>query len=614
MSDFNNFNGTDDNGYSGFNEFESDYDSGSDSQFESAVGLEDSVEYGNVGNYGEPSMSNGFNDFDESAVDLANSLNSLEDKSISKVVKKEDNPFNGVLNYKEFEAMCKEDCGISVHSLHKYVVNYYMKNRSQTSALFLDLGNSFVDNDMLSCFRGFPIITKGEFKTIDSYIIFVDPSDVEESYFEEVEKNLPTGVSPTHVCILSNELEIIERCFEDLLKINSNLLLTNYTNSYNVSNTLNDKVNKVLSNTPKLSIAKYCSELRKLYGSVNSYEFYKRFDEMVTEILELGKSKVVYFGGDYSNNELEMYKYLVTECSLRNLNFRFYIEDEYVPEVASTISNCLFDPSNQMVEDVDYFFKNFPRVCLEYKSNFLVTNVVTDKKMILKLKYVPLSDISSARLKSTKIDASLLRIIPINTYFKLETDDMDFNISEELRLRSFINDLYTALELEHEIINLTNLVFFELNGIEYVGCNLGYDVSVKFNSIMKGLFPTQREINNINDFSSFVYLPIFLNRDKFLKSILNGGKMNLPAGAFAMVKSNVRKNTSIFKHTSCVYTPEMNSFENSLYLIGMCSKESRIVRDRVVNELNGIMGLSSVRKKIDSFGVFNSISNNVIEV
>lgn len=541
----------------------------------------------------------------------------------SEVNDSDNNPSNGVIGYKDFYSLCCNDSGVSVHNLYKYVVNYFIGNRNQIMTPYLDLEDVFVDRDLLSCFNGFPIITKGEFKKVDKYIVFIDPNDVEDSYYEEVEKNLPNATLPTHVCILSNDIPVIEESFKRLLTINPNLVLTNYTSTYNISNQLNANAYARISKYPTFCVAEYCSELAKMYGTINDYSFYKRFDEVVSEILELGKGKVVYFGGDYSNVDLEIYKFLVIECSIRNMNFKFYIEDEYVKSVATSISNCMFDPDNQLVEDTIYFLKHFPRIFLEYKTNYLVRNTLTSMKVIAKLTYVPISNIDKSEVRTSKVDVSKLNVIPLRTYFNLESDDINSNIEQELELRSFIYGLYDIfnIKLGQDIINLTNIVFFELDGKEYIGYNSGYDVSLSCNSIMNGLPTTERKITDIDDFKSFVYSTIFLDRSLLLRyktvNEVDGKlveKVNSLSPSAASVRNITRKNLSIFKYTACVYTPEMLEFPNALYLMGMCSKESRLFRENASKRLVEILGLDSVRKKVDSFGGFNSITNKVIEV
>lgn len=530
---------------------------------------------------------------------------------------------NGVIGYKDFHSLCLNDSGISVHNLYKYVVNYFINNRNQIMPSSIETEGAFVDNDLLSCFDRFSVIDKVGFKTIDKYIVFINPNEVEDSYYEEVEKNLPNNTLPTHVCILSNDIPVIEESFKTLLNINPNLVLVNYTSTYNISKQLNANAYARISKYPTFCVAEYCSELSKIYGPMNDYTFYKRFDEVVSEILELGKGKVVYFGGDYSNMDLEIYKLIVIECSLRNMNFKFYIEDEYVKGVATSISNCMFDPDNQLVEDTIHFIKHFPRIFSEYKTNYLVRNTLTGLKVIAKLTYVPISNIDKSEVRTSKVDVTKLNVIPLKTYFNLESDDINSNIEQELELRLFIYGLYDVFgsKLGQDIINLTNLVFFELDGKEYIGYNSGYDVSLNCNSIMNGLPATERKITDIDAFKSFVYSTMFLDRSLLLqyKTVeeVNGElreKVNALSPSAAMVKNITRKNLSIFKYTACVYTSEMMEFPNALYLLGMCSKESRLFRENASKRLTDILGLDSVRKKVDSFGGFNSITNKVIEV
>lgn len=517
-------------------------------------------------------------------------------------------------NYKEFEEQCKKSSNLNIYPQYRYVVDFFINNRNQTKTLYLDTRDAFIDNDIVNSFAGFNIIPLGDFKTVNKYIVFVDPCDIEDSYLSEVELNIPSSTSPTHVCILSDDTEIVNYCFGELIKINPNLVLVNIASNFNVSDSLNEVVKKRLKGYPTVSIANYCKELSYLYRDINDYSFYKRFDEVVTEILEISKSGIVYFGGDYSTKEIIIYKLLVTECSLRNINFKFYIEDEDVHEIATKIASCMIDPSHQMVEDVVSFIESFPRLCLELRGDFLLTDMINESTLVLKLKYVPLNTLGSVRPRFAKFKSKQIKVIPISSYYNLESDDIVENVREEEKLKKFIDSLYKVLDLDYGVINLTNLVFFELEGAVCVGYNLGYDLDLKCATYFPGMPLTERRINNFYDLNKFVYFPSFLNGSNYIKKLassLPNAKFNHTHGK---VKTNYRNNFSVLKYTSFVYSDEFLQFPNALFLLGMSSKPNRIFRENICNGLVKLIGLDSVRSKIDSFGCFNKVTNNILEI
>ena len=213
-----------------------------------------------------------------------------------------------------------------------------------------------------------------------------------------------------------------------------------------------------------------------------------------------------------------------------------------------------------------------------------------------------------------RIKSKQITVIPVKTFYNIESDNIDNNIKEELRLREFIRRLYDILSLDSGIIDLTNLVFFELDGVQYVGYNVDYDVKINCKSRIPGTILTDRKITNFSQLNKLIYIHTFLNREAYMRKIssnFNGIKFT---GAHALVKNNFRKNSSVFRYYNTMYTEEMLQLPNALYLVGMCSKESRIFRENISHELINIIGLDSVREKVDSFGCFNKISNPILEL
>ena len=166
-----------------------------------------------------------------------------------------------VYAYKEFEEQCKKSSGLNIYPQYRYVVDFFINNRNQTKTLYLDTRDAFIDNDIVNSFAGFNVIPMGDFKTVNRYIVFIDPCDVEDSYFSEVELNIPNSACPTHVCILSDDTEIVNYCFGELLKINDNLKLVNIASNFNVSDSLNEVVKRRLRGYPTVCVADYCSAL-----------------------------------------------------------------------------------------------------------------------------------------------------------------------------------------------------------------------------------------------------------------------------------------------------------------------------------------------------------------
>lgn len=536
------------------------------------------------------------------------------------------------MDYKEFEKLCKDDFNrpsilkvsgirqdlpstfkLNVYAQFRYIVNFFIKRRNQQNSYFINTKNSFVDDDLVSSFNGFNVYPSESFREVNRFIVFINPEDPEDSYSTEVELNIPSSKEPTHVCILSEDNFVIDECFRKLKSINPNLRLVNITNEFNISNELTNKVLKKLSNFSKVCLADYCKELSSNFHSLNDYSFFKRFDEIVDEILSNSHGKICYFGGEYMTNQETIYSLLVVECFLRDNNFKFYIEPEKSYDIALRVSSCLLDYRNQLVEDVVAFMENFPKICVELRGGSVLTNFIDKCELTLKLRYLPLNVLDKNLVKINKIKSNQIRVIKVSSLFNIESNDLESNIEQEKKLKSLIMDLYNVLELNSGVIDLTNLVFFELGGVINVGYLEGYEVSVYAKTHCPGLPVINRTLNDFDSLNKFMYLPVFANGSVYIKNLSNKLNFNFNL-SYGKVYNSVRRNASLLKHVDVMYSKEFLDVPNILFTIGMSNKSNIVFRNTIRKGLIDITDLNNVRSKVDSFGCFNKITNNTLEI
>lgn len=537
---------------------------------------------------------------------------------------------NLVLDYESFVSICNSpiDVEVDVPLQFKSIVNFFYRNPNQSRVIGLDLDGQFYDRDLVSCFRGFSLVSLGATSGISKYIVFINPYengnpdnyDAASSFEFESEKNLPSSTYATHVCILSNEIDVVEKCYEKIRTAFRNVTLINFTNKFDPSKILLQKAKELLQKTPYVVINEYCEELSQYHSDLLDYNFYKKFDEIVTKVLEISQNKCVLFGGKFGTTAEKMFKMIVIECSIRKNPFFFYAEDEMAVEIARKVSSCYLDHKNQLIEDVVYFVDNFPLLCLEYKGSYSVLNRVIGKSLKLNLKYVPLYAIDKNEVKVARFDYKAINILSINSFYNLESDSYESNLEQEKRLKELINQLYSVFNLKKEILDVTNLVFFDYDGITYVGYNQAYNIELKCQSYMPGLDIVERTITDFEDIDKFIYLNILLNKNPLLMTINNlfakkyGSSYRKIHPGQIKGLHRARNMASVFKYTHAFVNNDLKMFPNIIYLTSLVSQDSSTYRLSINKELMKIMGIEKLRESLNSFGSFNKVVNEYLYV
>lgn len=521
-----------------------------------------------------------------------------------------------VIEYSKFEEFCKKDSLDNIIYQFRYLVNYFYKNMKQTEITVVDCDNSNVDMDIVNSFRGFQLSFDDSFRERNNFIVFIDPS---KDYFEEYDsfcnKNLPQNAVPSHICVLSSDVSVIEDCYGTLIsRLENKPILVNITRSFNPSESINSSIISHYGEDNVFKVCHYCDTLYS-YLKYPSVDFIREFNRCVDEILSEAGNKVIIYGGDYSLGSKSVYHLIVSEIYLRTGSCNFHVDKEDSESVAVKIASHLFRPYMMMVEDVVRFVNKFPEITAEFKESFVLYNCISNPRLRIKTSFIPLNNVENSEQRYEVFDSRQLNIIPLSVYYNIEDEDLKVACSEEKRLREFIHNLYDYLDIgEDGIIDITNLFFFELDGIEYVGYNHGYEFSSNSRSILFGLPAASKKITFedlgsllfVDCFKDFSVLCIFLNKMKVVQG-RDLGK-SIPIKTF-------RKNSVAF---SSYYisnkSDDFTGIPNALFCTGMYSKDCYTTRVSLNKLLAEKVGIKKARKLLDSFGAFNVITNRFLEL
>lgn len=517
------------------------------------------------------------------------------------------------MEYLEFEEICNKDVLDNIIYQYRYLVNFFYKNMNQNDMRLIDCSDGNINEDLVSVFKGFSVVFGNKFVSMDNFIIFIDPNkDAVEEYTTAINSYLPKNLKPTHVCVLSDDVALIEETYSLLNTLNGSLVLVNITKKFNPSEDINYRVINTFGEGNVFSVSNYCEKLYPL-STYPSVDFIKLFNSSIEEIMELSKGKVLIYGGDYMSNSKSLFPLIVTEVFLRDPSYRFYIENEESQAIATKISSYLFKPYMMLVEDVIKFIHSYPNITAEYKTNFMVYNFIQSKNLSIKCSYAPLNSLEKGNSKLAVFNSKDLNIIPFSTYYNLEDKDLDNSMENEKKLRSFIYSLYDVFKFDgDEIIDVTNLFFFALDGIEYVGYNHSYGFRGKCHSFMSGLPAVQRDLT-LYDLNNFIFISPFIDSFKLLKvfntsRITNGSTIKDISAISTLRDNSVAFGSHYVSNTSKDFT----GIPNALFCLGMYSKDSYTCRVGLYKRIAEKVGIDKTRRMLDSFGGFNVLTNNYL--
>lgn len=532
---------------------------------------------------------------------------------------------NQNISYLDFLNMINQDVQENVICFNRYIVNYFHKNPDQRSITNVD-SDAEVPSDVKSCFKGFAVNFESTFANVSKYIVFIDPNeDPIECYRKNVSKYLPLGKDATHVCILSNDLSVVESTYGILLESNPNLLLVQKTVVYNHSAERFSKAKAMIGDESRMLVVKdYCERLDSIYSESSIY-FIKEFERTIEEILTLCDGKIIVFGGDYQSPSYDIFKLIVTELYIRNARCKFFVESYDTPEFLNRLGSSVFKPECMLVEDVVNFLVNLPELVAEIKQDFLVYHLVNSRHLSLKMSYVPLNDLSESKVTNKSLNYKNIKIIPFDNYYNMCTDDFFLNVRVEKECRSFIHSLYKVFHVPNdEILSVTNVFFFLMDGVEYVGYLRDYSFKAKCISNMIGMKATEFTLD-FDDVRRLSFLDSCLNVQYVLKSFqvfsvkktLNLNSVR-PLRTFKDFSSIYRvysvNNEYFFDEASSASNRYWSDMPYSVYNCGMYSPMSVKFRTGLYLSLIKKLGIDYARSMLDSFGGFNLVTNPYMEL
>lgn len=529
------------------------------------------------------------------------------------------------ISYLDFLDIIYQDVLENVICFNRYIVNYFHHNPDQRSIINVD-SDTEIPTDVKSCFKGFSVNFENTFTNVSRYIVFIDPNeDPIECYRKNVAKYLPLGKDATHVCILSDDLSVVENTYSILVESNPNLTLVQKTVIYNHSGERFEKAKAMIGDESRMLVMKdYCERLDSIYSESSIY-FIKEFEKTVQEILSLCDGKIIVFGGDYQSTSYTIFKLFVAELYIRNARCKFYVESYDTPEFLTYLGSSVFKPECMLVEDVANFLVNLPELVAEIKQDFLVYHLINSRHLSFKASFVPLNDLHSSKVVNKSLNYKDIKILPFSKYYNMCTDDFFLNVRVEKECRTFIHSLYNVLNVPNdEILSVVNVFFFLMDGVEYVGYLRDYSFKAKCISNMIGMKATELTLD-FEDVRRLSFLDCCLNVQYILKSfqVFSSKKtLNLnsvrPVRTFKDFSSIYRvysvNNDYFFDEGSSASNKYWSDMPHSVFNCGMYSPMSVKFRTGLYLSLTKKLGIDYARSMLDSFGGFNLVTNPYIEL
>lgn len=549
------------------------------------------------------------------------------------------------MNYSEFLHYCIEDKTLdekygNLDYRYAYIARFYFKNRDQNGVIDVTDCGLNINRDVNSSFEGFPVNFGDSFINVKNSIVFLDPNkDIIEDLNYNISEYLSIGTDviplPTHIFILSDDREVVSRSYAILEEHYSNysstvkatFSRTQVTKDVNVVEEVNSTIlARIKANTSAIpvSIYKECELLDNAYGTdPNNLAFIELFNNTVDSLLDkVTDNHIVYFGGKLSDSSYNFYPRLILACYFKRPSFKFYMSDNGVNDICNSIKKFVFNPDAMLVEDYIGFIKGFPRLFREFTSLMPIINVLDriDSKMVvtcISLDELLSYDRSNPERLSTlrTLSASSVNIQPISKYYDLFNKDLEVVVSEEERLRRLIYDFYDASKLrDGEFIDLTNIMFFVENNVEYVGVCISREITILVSTVIDSITNRLPRALTEKEFERVQFLePFFSDVDKIIglysKSISKTDNNIMyarhpqhrrpsayPLSLFVFSTDKIKGHPSVdgeFFTDYGLYSAFMTSFRTSL-------------RSKLSEEV----GYKLLRKRLDSFGGFNPINNS----
>lgn len=519
------------------------------------------------------------------------------------------------MKYIDFCELCKKKSYSNVIYYNESIVNFFYHNRDQKKTLQVDCDGVITDVDLIDSFTGFNVVFTKGFSKVDNFMVFIDPSkNVIDDMRNAISMNLPDGKLPTHVCILSEDISEVNRCFNELIAVYPNLVLVQNSEEFNSSKAIYNSAVALLGGRPVFDIFSYCDLLSKFF-SENSKVFLEKFDEAVVDILDKHESRYIVYSGDYQSRSFAICKLLVCEIYNRDPRAKFFFHKNDSLSISEVIKSSLWCPDRMLVEDVISFLKGLPRLVCEKRPVGIVYHLVSDNKSVgISAHCVPVNDLSKARVETIYVDANKCSIRPFKDYFDMESGSLKECVEKETECREFIHSLYSVFSVKGtEVLNLTNVFFFVKDGIEYVGYCLEYKFSVPVKSMMEGLKVHGGRLT-FNDIKRLTYLDVFADTPQILKYYQSSTKMIFNTKSVTPIRT-ARKNFIVYSRykffNSCT---DWEDVPGSVFALGMYSDMSYVSRNGFKDSLMQSLGVEKVRKLLDSFGGFNLVTNSRISL
>lgn len=511
---------------------------------------------------------------------------------------------------------CKEDFGF-VYPEYKEIVKFLVGSKNPYISYFIEDYSGGIDYDRLEIMRSFGIIVEKSIFNVSKRLLIINPNEGKtvSQLLAEYRNNLDMAprddsevestVLPTHFVVLTDKTSVIEKYYNELSEIISDISLTqSFTEDFTSDHVL-EQISKSLSafkvtKDNLFDIKEYCELIADTSSTSNGYM--TLVNNVINEINEKCGNRIIC-NSSLNSKFSTIYPVIASELFLR-FNRKFYAQTNETRLVCSIVMDSLFNSDAQLMEELVRYFVYLPSALVSYED-FGVTYHMIDqqsKKLLIHCSYCEYGKDEIDEVYNETLEISQIDIVPINKFYDLDS------VGDCMNLKSLIMDMYSRLKCENGVIDVTKLLFFKKRNNDgtidneklYYGYVIDTEFSVDAFTFLKG-YKSIKTTLNYDKLRVCYPLSIFLDGRSSLSLYL---KEKIPNDLLTPVKTN--------RNMSAVLTGILmtrNSFKDdtetkpsTIYLMNGASIK---FRQGFYENFITTVGLSKTRELLDAFGSLN---------
>lgn len=436
------------------------------------------------------------------------------------------------------------------------------------------------------------------------YVLFVNPDDIRGSLVNFYNQ-APDEVTPTHLCVISNDIEVIKSVTEKIKEEYPSIQPTQYMTEQSKDALLDSMIEElgIPSRNSVFVVDEYVERIKSKGSTVDAILEYSKCAE---EIKNVSKNKLLLYTGNYEN--FNIYARLGLVYYL-NYGKKFYVNLGRVNYVCRLLTNAIMNKDTMLIEELVSSFKNLPDILIELVYKNLMYNIVKSKSLILSVSSIELSDNEKDNIRNNEI----LKTEDINILSLYDLYDLD-SVEGCKLMKDKIMSLYKLLDIpKDKIISVTDLILFQMPNEDTV--RLGVVKESKFivnvETIHRYLGRTSRTIGY--EELQNCYPPDIMIDGLLTCRALFKPRLENYSDSMCKLKYKPRK-YSIEMLDSRIKFNSPNFDKIPLSTVGLFSIYDSLFRESINKDLANGIGVNKAREKVDCFGGFTPILTPVVTI